>query len=180
MTGKTKSPHWNFWDTLQNYNIILPSLQTNWNREKQSHKQMGNSHFSVVVLMAYCDATEYASLPDPLPILCQVTNVFVLFCWEKKKGLKFSMSALFSDPGLLSTNYILMILPSSGRGRNKMPRCPSSGSPWFSRTCNNPPLQWEPLAMGKGSLLLLVSHYTEGVIKIKQWWYHPFKESLTV
>lgn len=81
VTGKTKSPHWNFGDTLQNY-IILPSLQRNWNEEKQSHKQMGNSRFSVV-LMAYCDATEYASLPDPLPILSQITNVFVLFCWEK-------------------------------------------------------------------------------------------------
>lgn len=170
MTGKTKSPHWNFWDTLQNY-IILPSLQINWNGEKQSHKQMGNSRFSVV-LMAYCDATEYASLPDPLPILSQVTNVFVLF-FEKKRAEIFH-ECFFLRPRLLSTNYILMILPSSGRGRNKMPRCPSSRSPWFSHTCNNPPLQWKPLAMGKGSLLLLVSHYTEGVIKIKQWLHHPF------
>lgn len=170
------SPHWNFGDTLQNY-IILPSLQINWNGEKQSHKQMGNSCFSVV-LMAYCDATEYASLPDPLPSLNQITNVFVLFCWEKRAKIFHECSLLRSR--LLSSNYILMILPSSGRCRNKIPRRPSSRSPWYSHTCKNPPLQWKPLAMGKESPLLLVPHHTEGVIKIKQWLHHPFWESLTV
>lgn len=78
VTGKT-SLHIGTSETFGNTALFFHLFKEIGTGEKQSHKQMGNSCFSVV-LMAYCDATEYASLPDPLPVLSQVTNVFVLFC----------------------------------------------------------------------------------------------------
>lgn len=100
-----------------------------------------------------------------------------LFCLVEKGGAEIFHECSFLRPRLLSTNYILMILPRSRRWRNKLPRCPLSGSPWFSHTCKNPPVRWKPPAVGKESSLLLVPHHTEGVTKIKQWLHHLFWES---